>query len=139
MTTLHAPTTDHSSSLRWLVPTIVVGVIMILAGAQKLADNARLYEPFVEFGWPRWTYFATGFAEVGGGLALLWRGTRPIGGLVIAAVMTGAILTNAVNGDVRFIPLNLVLGATASAAAWHWSGRSFARSGAIAWPGNGRR
>ena len=127
MTTLVAPTTDRSNSLRWLVPTIVVGAIMILAGAPKLADNARLYEPFVEFGWPRWTYFAVGFAEVGGGLGLLWRRTRPIGGLVIAAVMAGAVLTNAVNGDVRFIPVNSVLGATAVAAAWHWSGRSFAR------------
>lgn len=127
MTTLDATTTDQSSSLRWLVPTIAVGVIMILAGLPKLADNARLYEPFVEFGWPRWTYFATGAAEVLGGLALLWRTTRPIGGVVIAAVMAGAIVTNAVNGDVGFIPVNLVLGATAGASAWHWSGRSFSR------------
>lgn len=98
---------------------------MILAGAPKLADNARLYEPFAEFGWPRWTYFAVGFAEVGGGLALLWRRTRPIGGLVIAAVMAGAILTNVVNGDIGFVPVNLLLGATAGAVAWHRSGRSF--------------
>lgn len=124
MTTLTGPATNRKNSLVWLIPTIVVGVLMILAGALKLADNANLYEPFAEFGWPRWTYFATGFAEVGGGLALLWHRTRPIGGMVIAAVMAGAILTNAVNGDVGFIPVNLVLGATAGAAAWHWSSRS---------------
>lgn len=97
---------------------------MILAGAPKLADNAGLYEPFAEFGWPRWTYFATGLAEVGAGLALLWRRTRPIGDVVVAAVMAGAILTNAVNGDVGFIPVNLALGAAAGAIAWRSSKRA---------------
>ena len=54
MTALDTPTTTQRSSLRWLVPSLLVGGIMILAGAPKLADNARLYEPFAEFGWPRW-------------------------------------------------------------------------------------
>lgn len=125
MTTLDTETSEQSSSLRWLVPTIVLSVIMIMAGAPKLADNARLYEPLAEFGWPRWTYFANGLAEVFGGVALLWRRTRPVGEAVIAAVMAGAVLTNAVNGDVRFIPFNLILGVTAGAIAWRSSGGSF--------------
>lgn len=104
----------------WLVTT-VLAIIMLAAGAPKLAGDEALKEPFIEFGWPDPIYFLTGLAEVLGAIGLLVRQFRVAACALIAVVMAGAAITNVVIGTPEFAPFNLVLILTCGALAWYFA------------------
>ncbi len=113
------------------VATTAIAIIMLAAGAPKLAASESLKEPFVEFGWPDPIYFLTGVAEVLGSIGLLVRQFRVAAAALIGFVMVGAAITNLVNGDVSFVSFNLILVITCGALAHHYAsaqGQSIGRS-----------
>lgn len=107
----------------FLIMALVLGIVLVFSGLPKLFDDANLYKPFEEFGWPRWTYFATGAAEVLAGLMLFLRRTRILGASIAVAIMVGAFVTNLANGDPAPALMTLLLGSFGCITAWHWSDR----------------
>ena len=64
----------------------ILGIAFVVAGADKLRGDPgykRLYER--HWGWSDDAMRLTGLAEVAGGLLMLLRWTRPLGGAVLTA------------------------------------------------------
>jgi uncharacterized membrane protein YphA (DoxX/SURF4 family) len=73
------------------VLTPVLGAVMILSGAAKLAGEAHAVAGFATWGLPTWFLALVGTFEVLGGLFLLLPATTPIGSLILSTVMVGAV------------------------------------------------
>ena len=69
----------------------VAGSAVALAGADKLVGNRGYKRLFNSLGWSRSEMEAAAAAEVVGGLLMVPRATRRLGGALVAAV-SGAIL-----------------------------------------------
>lgn len=104
----------------WLATT-ALAIVMLAAGAPKLTGNADLKEPFIEFGWPDPVFFLTGLAEVLGAIGLLVKQIRVLAACLLGAIMIGAALTNLVNGDIAFVPFNIVLLMVCGALAQYYA------------------
>lgn len=82
----------------------LLGVAMVAAGGAKLAGQESQVEDFDRFGYPQWFRILTGGLEVTAAVGLL---TAVIltdafalaGGLVVTAVLAGAIATHVRIGD----------------------------------------
>jgi len=72
---------------------------MIAGGAAKLVGPASIVESFVKWGLPAWFRVLVGTFEVIGGLLLAVPATIPIGGVILATIMVGALWTHAANGE----------------------------------------
>ncbi|MFC7079005.1 DoxX family protein [Halorussus caseinilyticus] len=82
----------------------LLGIAMLGAGGMKVAGAEQLVEDFDRFGYPQWFRSVTGGIEVVAGLALfasfVTTSTAALAaGLVVAAVMAGAVVTHARAGD----------------------------------------
>ena len=63
-----------------------------------LSGTAKFFSPswhqlFVGWGYPMWFCYVIGVAEVGGAIALIVPRTAAYGAILLAAVMTGAVVT----------------------------------------------
>ncbi len=73
---------------------LVAAVVFLIAGGAKLAGAAPMVEAFEQIGAGQWFRVITGIVEIVGGLALLRKATAGLGGLLLTATMTGALLTH---------------------------------------------
>ena len=79
----------------------VAGAAVALAGADKLVGNRGYAGMFRHLGWSRSEMEAAAAAEVVGGLLMVPRTTRRLGGALVAAI-SGAILYSEINeGDTK--------------------------------------
>ena len=85
----------NAPSPRWLrLLTLLIGVNMFAGGIAKLAGLAIIVELFHAHGLPYWFLMLVGTFEMLGGALLLVPKTSPMGGIIIATIMVGAIWTH---------------------------------------------
>jgi uncharacterized membrane protein YphA (DoxX/SURF4 family) len=79
--------------------SILLGVAMIAGGTAKLVGVASIVDSFVKWGLPDWFRVLVGTFELIGGVLLALPATIPIGGVILATIMVGALWTHAANGE----------------------------------------
>ena len=86
------------------------GGAIALAGADKLVGNRGYKGMFRHLGWSENQMEAAAVAEVAGGLLMVPRSTRRIGGAIVAAVSAVIIISEVSEGDMKLAgPRGLVL------------------------------
>lgn len=93
-----AVTDAESGSIATDAAQDLVGTVMTLSGAAKLAGVDDQVREFERYGYPQWFRVATGGVEVVGGLGLLAGLRRPAltlgGGGLVLGTMAGAVVTH---------------------------------------------
>ena len=83
----------------WRGVSVLLGVAMIAGGTAKLVGPAPIVESFVKWGLPDWFRVLVGTFELIGGVLLALPATIPIGGVILATIMVGAVWTHAAHGE----------------------------------------
>ena len=83
----------------WRAISILLGVAMIAGGTAKLVGVASIVDSFVKWRLPDWFRVLVGTFELIGGVLLALPATIPIGGVILATIMVGALWTHAANGE----------------------------------------
>jgi len=87
------------------VPQVVLGVVFLGAGGQKLRGADQMVDDFARYRYPQWFRVVTGAVEVAGAAGMLAGLGRPAlvppAGLLLGATMVGAIVTHVRVGDPR--------------------------------------
>ena len=83
----------------WRGVSVLLGVAMIAGGVTKLVGPAPIVASFARWGLPAWFRLLVGTFEVIGGVLLALPATIPIGGVILATIMVGALWTHAANGE----------------------------------------
>ena len=99
----------------WLL-TIVSAAMFLLAGALKLAGVQMEVDLFAAVGIGQWFRYLTGVLEIGGAIGLFVPALATYAALLLATVITGAIMTHLfIIGGNPLVPI-LLLGATLTIA-----------------------
>lgn len=81
-----------------IILQVLLGLVFLGAGGQKLAGSEEMVNDFERFGYPRWFLYVTGAVEITGAIGMLAGIFLPVvgalAGLWLAAVMLGAIFTH---------------------------------------------
>jgi putative oxidoreductase len=89
---------------------IGLALMFLKAGIPKLAGNPMMVQLFGVIGLGQWFRYLTGSLEVAGAIGLLVPGLAGYAGLVLAVVMSGAVVTHlAVLGSSPVLPLVLLV------------------------------
>ncbi len=109
--------------MSYLFPAL--GAAVALAGGDKLS-GMRAYEGmFRHLGWSHDDMQAAAVAEVAGGLMMMPRSTRRIGGMLVAATSATVLVSEIRHGDTKLaLPRGLILLIALAAAL---GGRASAR------------
>ena len=83
--------------LLWLM-ALYFAETFISNGIKKFDPEGFWAKPFARWGYPVWFTYFIGVLETVGGVLLLVPKFRYIGGLTLAVVMLGAIITRAIHG-----------------------------------------
>ena len=95
----------------WSVQIVIAGMFL-LAGGSKLAGAAAMVALFDAVGVGQWFRYVTGLIEVASAIALLLPALAPLGALLIASTMIGAVTTHLfIVGGSLALPGLLLLGA----------------------------
>lgn len=81
------------------VITSILSLIFILSGGAKLAGLEFEIQAFERWGYAPWFMYATGAAEVVGGLTLWWRRWSGLSAAGLSALMVGAAGTHLLHGE----------------------------------------
>jgi putative oxidoreductase len=88
----------------------LLGIVMIGGGLSKLAGESHQVAMFKLVGLPQWFLFLVGTFEVIGGILLLVPAMTPVGSLILATIMVGAIWTHMAQADwVSVGPVTILL------------------------------
>ena len=79
----------------------LVGSAIALAGADKLAGNRGYAGMFRHLGWTSKQMRAAAIAETVGGVLMVPRSTRRIGGALVAAVSAAVLVSELAAGDTK--------------------------------------
>lgn len=79
----------------------VAGAAIAVAGADKLVGNRGYKRMFRSLGWSRGEMEAAAAAEVVGGLLMVPRATRRLGGALVAAISGAILYSELQDGDTR--------------------------------------
>src|SRR5882724_12748625 len=77
----------------WVLQIAAAGMFLMV-GFLKLSGDAQLVGLFEAIGLGQWFRYLTGTLEVGGAFLLLIPRTSGLGALMLAGVMTGAVVTH---------------------------------------------
>src|SRR5258705_5313364 len=77
----------------WVLQIAAAGMFLMV-GFLKLSGNAQLVGLFEAIGLEQWFRYLTGTLEVAGALLLVIPRTSGLGALMLAGVMTGAVVTH---------------------------------------------
>ena len=77
----------------WVLQIAAAGMFLMV-GFLKLSGNAQLVGLFEAIGLGQWFRYLTGTLEVAGSFLLLIPRTSGLGALMLAGVMTGAVVTH---------------------------------------------
>jgi len=81
------------SILVWVL-TVVAAVMFLLSGTLKLAGVEMQVQLFALIGIGQWFRYFTGLLEIAGAVGLFIPAIAPYAAVLLATVMTGAILTH---------------------------------------------
>ena len=79
--------------------TAVLSLIFVLSGGAKLAGLDFEIQAFERWGYALWFMYATGAAEVAGGLALWWKRWSAWASAGLSMVMVGAVGTHLLHAE----------------------------------------
>jgi len=82
-----------------VVLATLLAVVMIGGGCSKLAGESHQVAMFRLVGLPPWFLVLVGTFEVIGGILLLVPAMTPVGSLILATIMVGAIWTHVAQAD----------------------------------------
>lgn len=88
----------HETRLLRVVATIVA-IALIGSGAAKLLGEPNSAVHFTAWGLPHWFLLLVGSFEVAGGVLLATPATTPVGSLILATIMVGAVWTHASHAE----------------------------------------
>lgn len=71
----------------------VLAAVFVMTGTLKLVGAQEMVDLFQDVDAGQWLRYVTGFLELGGAALLLVPRLSALGGLLLAGVMTGAVLT----------------------------------------------
>ena len=77
----------------WVLQVAAAGMFLMV-GFLKLSGNAQLVGLFEAIGLGQWFRYLTGTLEVAGAFLLLLPRTSGLGAMMLAGVMTGAVVTH---------------------------------------------
>ena len=97
---------------------VVLGLLFVVAGIDKLVSDPVQVRHFAEWGYPLWFLYLTGVIELGGGLSLFFPQVRLYGILVLSTTMLGAVFTHLKAGEWGAFPIPLILLALLLTLAW---------------------
>ena len=80
-------------AIAWILQALAAAVFLA-AGAAKLVGAEQMVALFQQIGFGQWFRILTGFVEVGGAILLVVPRTAVIGAALLAATMSGAVLTH---------------------------------------------
>ena len=86
-------TAKISNVVLWVLQIGAAGMFLMV-GFLKLSGNAQLVELFAAVGLGQWFRYLTGTLEVAGTFLLLIPRTSGLAALMLAGVMTGAVVTH---------------------------------------------
>jgi uncharacterized membrane protein YphA (DoxX/SURF4 family) len=90
--------------------TMVLGVVMSISGITKLIGEAHQVAMFTLVGLPHWFLMLVGTFELVGGILLLVPRTTPVGSLILATIMIGALWAHVAQGEwVSLVPVTVLL------------------------------
>ncbi len=87
-----------------------MGSIFLLVGQAKLAGGPAIDTMFEAWGYPAEFRYVVGVLEAVGGIGLFIPATKRYASVLLMIVMTGAMLTHAVNAEYARIMINVVFG-----------------------------
>ena len=79
----------------------VLGSAVAIAGADKLSGNKGYAKMFEHLGWSDEQVRAAALAETAGGILMVPRSTRRIGGAIVAAVSAMVLISELSQGDTK--------------------------------------
>jgi uncharacterized membrane protein YphA (DoxX/SURF4 family) len=96
-----------------------LGAAVALAGGDKLAGMRGYDGMFDHLGWSREDMRLAAIAELAGGILMMPRFTRPLGGALVATASAAVLTSELMNGETKLaMPRGLVLfGALCAVAA----------------------
>ncbi len=94
----------------------LVGSAIALAGADKLAGDRSYVGLYRHFGWSDEQRRAAAITETAGGLLMVPRSTRRIGGLLLAAVSVVTLISELKEGDTKLAAARALVLASALGA-----------------------
>lgn len=100
----------------WVV-RVFLAVAFGAAGASKLAGVPQMVQLFDAVGFGQWFRYLTGVTEIAGAALLLIPAFGFFGGLLMAATMTGGVVTHLLLIGGSAVPA-LVLGLLSALVAW---------------------
>jgi putative oxidoreductase len=100
----------RSGSRTMSIITMVLGVVMSISGITKLIGEAHQVAMFTLVGLPHWFLMLVGTFELVGGILLLVPRTTPVGSLILATIMIGALWAHVAQGEwVNLVPVTVLL------------------------------
>jgi len=100
---------ERKTVLTW-VGRIMMGALFFFAGLSKLTGGPAIDSMFESWGYPADFKYVVGIFESIGGLGLFIPATARYAPILLIIVMTGAIVTHAVNAEYARIITNVVFG-----------------------------
>lgn len=88
---------------------VLLALFYLFAGGSKLLNPGAHIENFAHWGYPVWFLYLTGGIEVVSAVFLFMPKVRWYGVLLLSATMIGAVLTHLRAGEMRALPIPLVL------------------------------
>jgi hypothetical protein len=88
---------------------IALGGAIATAGVEKLARERGYVRLFKHLGWSKTAMRAVASAEVVGGVLMVPRATRRIGGAIVAAASAAVLVAEVRHGDALAAPRALVM------------------------------
>jgi putative oxidoreductase len=99
-----------SGSRTMSIVATLLGVVMSISGITKLIGEAHQVAMFTLVGLPHWFLMLVGTFEMIGGVLLFVPRTRPIGSVVLATIMVGALWTHVAQGEwINLLPVAVLL------------------------------
>jgi putative oxidoreductase len=88
-----------------------LAVVFLVAGALVLLAPPRIVESFARWGYPAWATLAVGLAQMIGAVMLLVPHRAPLGAAGLGVIMSGAVTTHVLHGELlaSLVPLALLV------------------------------
>lgn len=88
---------------------VLLAVLFIMMGAQKLMGEAEVTANFAKWGMPSFMLVVIGALEVAGGLGLLIPKLAGLAAAGLVGIMIGALFTHLSHGEMDMAPVPLVV------------------------------
>ena len=88
---------------------VLLAVLFIMMGAQKLMGEAEVTANFAKWGMPSFMLVVIGALEVAGGLGLLIPKLAGLAAAGLVGIMIGALFTHLSHGEMDMAPMPLVV------------------------------